>query len=43
MNMVTGEQETNQLQTTADGSLTVLAGSGAPDVALAVVRSGDPG
>lgn len=42
MNMVTGEQETSQLQTTADGTLTVLAGSGAPDIALAVVRSGDP-
>lgn len=42
MRTATGEQETSRLQTMADGTLAVLAGGGAQDVALALVRVGDP-
>jgi hypothetical protein len=42
MRTTTGEQETSRLQTMAGGTLAVLAGGGAQDVALALVRVGDP-
>lgn len=41
MNTVTGEQETTQVLTRQDGTLTVLAGGNGRDVALALVRTGD--